>query len=136
MDRSHWGVSLLLVVLALSACTAGSSSLPNLSYSNQTTLTLSLSVNGTMVETMVPGAAGDVPSSRLPQLPWTVEAKTSKGRVVASMTVREGDVVMSSGEAKGDGIRVDLSCGRLDIWAGPPLLGPVPGSGHPGDCEP
>jgi hypothetical protein len=131
-------VSALLVVLVVSACSAsaGSSSLPNLSYSNQTTLTLSMSVNGTEVETLIPGAAGEVSSSRLPNLPWKVEAKTSKGRVVATMTVKEGDVVISSGAAKGDGVRVDLSCGRLDIWSGPPMLGPMPGPGRPGDCEP
>lgn len=131
-------VSALLVVLLVSACSgnAGSSSHPNLSYSNQTTLTLSLSVNGTEVETLAPGAAGDVSPSRLPNLPWTVEARTSKARVVASMTVKEGDVVMTSGAAKGDGVRVDLSCGRLDIWSGPPMLGPMPGPGQPGDCEP
>ena len=30
----------------------------------------------------------------------------------------------------------NLSCGRLDIWSGPPLSGPPPGPGKPGDCAP
>jgi hypothetical protein len=50
------------------------------------------------------------------------------GRVLASMTVHPGDVgnmtgPNGQGEARGDGVRVDLSCGRLDIWAGPPMTG-------------
>jgi len=52
------------------------------------------------------------------------------------MTVRPGDVWETAGQMKGDAVRVDLSCGRLDIWSGPPLLGPAPGPGKPGDCAP
>jgi hypothetical protein len=114
----------------------GSVGKPNLSYSNQTTLTLTLFVNGNQVAVMAPGDAQDIAGARLPALPWNVEARTSKGRVILSMTVEPGDVVHAGNEWKGDGVRVDLSCGRLDIWSGPPLLGPVPGPGEPGDCEP
>ncbi len=34
------------------------------------------------------------------------------------------------------GARVDLSCGRIDIWSGTPMMGPAPGPGVPGDCDP
>ena len=57
------------------------------------------------------------------------------------MTVRQGDVFNTFNPdgllvMKGDAVRVDLSCGVLRIWSGPPLLGGVPGPGSPGDCEP
>jgi hypothetical protein len=44
-------------------------------------------------------------------------------------------VIETNSYLKGDGNRVDLSCGRIDVWAGPPLLGPAPGPGTPGDCR-
>jgi len=57
------------------------------------------------------------------------------------MTVHPGDVWATTGpngegREKGDGVRVDLSCGRLDVWSGPPMIGPAPGTGSPGDCAP
>ena len=57
------------------------------------------------------------------------------------LTVSAGDVwsqqnADGSGESKGDGARVDLSCGRIDVWSGTPMMGPAPGPGAPGDCDP
>jgi hypothetical protein len=57
------------------------------------------------------------------------------------MTVRAGDVwtrnnADGSSEAKAAGARVDLSCGRIDIWSLGQMLGPAPGPGTPGDCAP
>jgi hypothetical protein len=130
------------VVLLASGCTAagaGTSQSPapaGLDYSNQTTLSLGLFVNGQKVATMAPNTNGDLGASTLPALPWAVEARTASGRAVASLTVRPGDVVEGSNTSKGDGVRVGLSCGILDIWSGPPLAGPAPGSGQPGDCNP
>ncbi len=115
---------------------------PGLSIANGTTLTVTLVVNGTMVGTFAPGVERDpIPATDLPALPWNVEARSPSGRVLTSMTVRPGDVWQTSlpngeGSARGDGARVDLSCGRLDIWSGPPMLGPAPGTGSPGDCAP
>ncbi len=62
--------------------------------------------------------------------------------MLATMTVNPGDV--STTEVPGGPVsmsgrlaRVDLSCGRLDLWAGGlQPLGPAPGPGVPGDCEP
>jgi hypothetical protein len=56
------------------------------------------------------------------------------------MTVKAGDVWQTTpdangrSESKGDAIRVDLSCGLLEVWTGPPLTGPPPGPGTSGDC--
>ncbi len=56
------------------------------------------------------------------------------------MTVHPGDYFQTA-YPDGQGstraaARVDLSCGRIDMWAGPPLAGPVPGPGSPGDFLP
>lgn len=114
---------------------------PGVSVSNGTTLTVTIVVNGSAVRTFAPGSADTVPSGQLPALPWTVEARSPSGRLLLSLTIRPGDVLQTSAPGggvavKGDGARVDLSCGRLDVWSGPPLLGPSPGPGSPGDCAP
>lgn len=126
-------VALLLCGLALVASGCAGDSL---SYSNETTISIDLLVNGAKVATMAPGTDGNIPAIRLPAEPWAVQAQTSSGRVLSSMTVRPGDVVEASNYEKGDAIRVDLSCGRLDIWVGPPLAGPAPQPGKSGDCAP
>ena len=86
-------------------------------------------------------AAARVSPLELPALPWSVAVRTPSGRELTTLTVHEGDVAETSspgggGSSRGVAARVDLSCGRLDVWAGPPIAGPAPGSGSPGDCEP
>jgi hypothetical protein len=113
-----------------------------LSISNATTLTATLVVNGTTIGAFPPQTYLDpIPPAELPALPWSVEARSPSGRLLGSLSVRAGDRFATSdpnghGSARGDAVRVDLSCGRLDIWAGPPLVGPAPGTGAPGDCAP
>ena len=113
----------------------------DLVVSNQTTLTVTLVVNGAVVRTVKPQTQEIVSTTDLPALPWSAQTRTAGGRALSAMTVRAGDVSMTTlpggGRGmKGDAVRVDLSCGRLDMWSGPPLLGPVPGPGTPGDCDP
>jgi hypothetical protein len=69
-------------------------------------------------------------------LPWQVEVRAPAGRVLLSTPIKSGDVEYSDSASRGDGNRVDLSCGRIDVWSGPPLLGPAPGPGTPDDCRP
>jgi hypothetical protein len=104
--------------------------------SNQTTLAVTIAVNGSVVRTIQPKTLETLFVRELPPLPWTVEARAPSGRVLAHMTVRPGDVWETANQMKGDAVRVDLSCGRLDMWSGPPLDGPAPGPGTPGDCAP
>ena len=104
--------------------------------SNDTTITVSVAVNGTAVRIVQPRTQETLLVRDLPPQPWVVEARTTSGRVLSSMTVRPGDVQESGNVLKGDAVRVDLSCGRLDMWSGPPLLGPFPGPGTPSDCNP
>ena len=125
-------------LLAFILATACSMTQPaaDLEISNQTTLVVTLVVNGTKVREVAPGAVERVVPGDMPPQPWNVEARSPGGRVLSAMTVRAGDVTRTGSSWKGDAQRVDLSCGRLDMWSGPPLLGPPPGSGIPGDCQP
>lgn len=115
-----------------------------LGVSNGTTLTVAIVVNGRVIRTFEAGTGtglDGIPAREIGPLPWVVEARSPSGRLLTSMTVHEGDVSSTSlpgggGSSSGVGGRVDLSCGRLDMWAGPPLMGPAPGSGSPGDCAP
>lgn len=112
----------------------------DLTVSNQTTLVVTVFVNGGVLVSVPPGEVGAVVVSG-GSGPWAVEARAPSGRVLSSMTVRPGDVSETtnpdgSRTRRGAAVRVDLSCGRLDMWSGPPLAGPVPGPGMPGDCEP
>jgi hypothetical protein len=138
-------VALMVLVAACGAVGASAShERPELGISNGTTLAVSLIVNGKQLATVEPGgslSASD--AARLPDLPWSVEARSPSGRVLTSMSVGVGAVssttdpegVVHSSGAFG---RVDLSCGSLRIWAGFPPSGPIPASpaGSPGDCVP
>jgi hypothetical protein len=130
-------LGVILVAASFAACAAPVRSTAGLSAANGTDLAVTLVVNGQSVATM-PAHAGSlsIPADRLPQLPWIVEARSPSGRLLTSMTVKDGDVQVYGNGSKGAAARVDLSCGRLDIWSGPPLLGPGPGPGVPGDCVP
>jgi hypothetical protein len=121
----------------MSGCAGpGGSNPPNykLSIANYTTIAVTLVVNGKVIETVPAGGYQDPIKGELPGLPWNVETRSPSGRVLSRMTVNAGDVWQTMNEAKGDAVRVDLSCGRLDVWSGAPLLGPIPGPGQPGDC--
>ncbi len=113
-----------------------------LNVSNGSTLPVSLVVNGTVVDRFEPGSGRfDIPAAELPSLPWSVEIRSPTGRVLLSMAVHAGDVWRAdvgggATQRKGAGGRVDLSCGRIDVWSGVAMSGPVPGPGVPGDCAP
>jgi hypothetical protein len=140
---------LLLSVAAAVAIFACSAALPatrvDLGIANGTTLMVSLFVNGQVVGVSRPDAPGPtIDPNSLPPLPWTVEARSPTGRVLTSMIVEPGEVRTATGpdgeiSHSGTFDRVDLSCGRLTIWAGDVVpSGPVPppSPGTPGDCVP
>jgi hypothetical protein len=135
--------TLPVVATLLAACAVVPAERPPLNISNGTTLELTLVVNGLAVATYGPGegTSSDGFAGPLPPLPWTVLATTRSGRVLATMTVNPGDVNETTSDGaqsmRGRLARVDLSCGRLDLWAGRAQpLGPAPGPGVPGDCAP
>ena len=138
---------LLVAGLAVDGCSSASApsrspALPriHLFVSNGTPLTVTVKVNGTPVATSAPGAPPEVPGSALPALPWSVAATTASGRVLVPMTVSEADAAQPDASSRVIPMgRVDLSCGRLTLWAGDYApSGPVPPSpaGSPGDCAP
>ena len=143
---------LFLVIAGLIAVAACGSTSPSastgpvkLGVANGTSLTVSVFVNGQHVGEFPAGSPGPtIDPASLPPLPWKVEARSPSGRVLTSMTVQPGQVTMTTGpggeiEQTGTFGRVDLSCGRLTIWAGdvqPSGPAPPPSPGSPGDCAP
>jgi hypothetical protein len=119
----------------------GSASQNPLEVSNGTTVPITVVVDGEVVAVVAPLTTASIPASELPPLPWTISARTPSGRELGTMGLAAGDVAQTTGpdgqsSMRGAGLRVDLSCGRLDIWVGPPMVGPMPGPGNPGDCGP
>jgi hypothetical protein len=118
---------------------------PVLGIENGTPLAVTVFVNGKSVGTATPDVAmAPIDVLNLPPMPWTVEARAPSGRVLTTMNVKAGDVSATtdpSGNLETGGTigRVDLSCGRITIWAGySEPSGPAPPSpaGSPGDCAP
>lgn len=153
-DQRPW-LLVALVAVVLSGCSAanteGSPSplLPStlgtpmtLSVKNETTIPVTLLVNGKVIETVPPRTTQDPIDAALPGLPWNVETHSPSGRVLSSMTVKAGDLwqttVPNGGrEVRGDFVRADLACGRLDVWSAPPQggpMGPAFSPGPSGDC--
>lgn len=132
----------VLALAVLASCAALPGDRLPLHVANGTTLDVTLVVNGLAVTSFGPGEetpAGGF-AGPLPPLPWTVAVTTPSGRVLATMTVSPGVVASTVGadgrtEYAGRMARADLSCGRLDVWAGDQRpSGPAPGPGVPGDC--
>lgn len=131
---------------AVLGCTLGETPAPlALGITNSTSVKVTLFVNGLEVGEVLPfGPQPSIDVEALPPLPWHVEARSSSGRVLTSMDVRLTDVAPTEGP---DGVviyggvfsRVDLSCGRLTIWAAaqPPSGGgpPPQPSGILGGCD-
>lgn len=110
---------------------------PLVHISNGTTLALKVMVNGQ------DAGSGSVIDARLyGDGPWTVIVSTARGRELTRMDFDAASAYHTMGSyphtASGPARRVDLSCGRLDIWVGVPLMGPPPmPSGYPAhDCDP
>jgi len=106
---------------------------------NGTTLAVEIAVDGDPLATVPPMAGAEWAAARLPALPWMVEARTVGGRLLTSMTVHGDDVwtLVAPDRAAFGGpfARIDLSCGRLELWAAMfQPSGPAPGPGTPGDC--
>jgi len=123
--------------------TAGSE-LPDERYdvwvSNQTPLQLRLVVNGSAVQDIPGSEQIRVPASTIGPLPWDLTVEAINGTPMLAFRVEAssvGGTASPSGPfgVRGVGSRIDLACGRVDAWVGPPLLGPMrPESAPP--CDP
>jgi hypothetical protein len=150
---ARWRIAVLVCGVALAGLLGGCGLIPELGGSgarpigvevaNETDLDVTLVVNGRIIRVVKAHdrTPDPITADVLGPMPWTVEARSNSGRLLTSMVVHDGDVSyedLGNGmrSARGDGARVDLSCGRLDVWAGPPMMGPAPLPGVPGDCVP
>ena len=125
-----------------SVCGCGSQSSSNLPLSdrpptthavqinNGTDLMISVKVNGSEVASVNPRTNVAVAQDDLPPTPWTVTAHTPSHEVI-SFTVPS---LTGVGNNFGYGQALTMSCGRLDVFVGPPLLGPAFVSPQPSDC--
>lgn len=144
MRRRRSSITFWAVVAALAACTGSHPvTVPDdqmtLDIDNSTNIRISVQVNQVAVGDMVPLSHVTLLASELPSLPWDVVVLSPSGSPLLFLDVKSGDVVrfpagLSEG-ISGVGARKDLSCGRLDVYSGPPLAGPAPGPGVPGDCD-
>ena len=132
--------------IALAACLTASafagcgllpsaSSVRDLHVENGTTKTITLLVDGATVATVPAGQEATVAEGSLPGGVWSVEARLPGGKAVLEGEVDKGRVSQSDDSGSGSGLRADLSCGRVDVWVGVPMMGPAPGPGTPGDCD-
>ena len=137
--RTLPALPLLACLLVVGCATANGVVKPadmTLSVQNGTSQSVVLFVGDARVRDIAPGALVEIPAAALPPLPWVADVRLPTGRTLVSLTVRAGEVIEETNSQKGDAARVDLSCGRIDLWSGPPLSGPAPGPGTPGDCNP
>lgn len=145
MARLRNSSALVAAAILIAGCAVKPSTAPPpFGISNGTTLTVTLIVNGQVFGVFAPNEGASPladPRLPLPPLPWTVEARSSNGRLLTTMQVEPGQVFRTTSpdgaiQISGALARLDLSCGRLDIWAGEQVGGPAPGPGRPGDCNP
>jgi hypothetical protein len=147
LPRSIAAVCALLLAGALVGCGNGSATdAPplgpvadadmSLTANNESDRALELYVNGGKIADVGAKSEPTFKAQDLPPLPWTAELRLPTGRTLLALSVTSGSVVRRENGSQSPGIRVDLSCGRIELFAIYPLGGPVPGSGHPGDCGP
>ena len=125
----------LLAACAVSDRTVVPDSQMSLEVANGTTIEVTLVVTGIEIRRIPANTSIEVTATDLPALPWSAEVLSPSGRALVALVVRSGDVHVSANGRGGVAERVDLSCGRIDIWSGPPMAGPMPGPGVPGDCD-
>lgn len=138
--------ALLVALLAFGAVGCGSTDTPplgpvpdgemSLTANNQSDRALELFVNGGKVADVPATSQLTMPAKDLQPLPWAAELRLPTGRTLLSLAVTSGSVVRLESGSGSVGTRVDLSCGRIELWAVFPLDGPPPGTGRPGDCGP
>ena len=108
----------------------------SLTANNQSDRALELYVNDIKITDVAAKSSPTIKAPDLPPLPWNAELRLTTGRTLLRLPVASGSVVRTANGSNSPGIRVDLSCGRIELFAIYPLLGPAPGPGRPGDCGP
>ncbi len=107
---------------------------------NGTTAGIRIVVNGEHAADIAGGTSIALSAGAMPAGDWSIQALLPSGRVLVALDVPADATVRRvpndrGGAGAGHGARADLSCGRIDVWVGAPMLGPPPGPGEPGDCD-
>lgn len=115
----RWILILMGLVVAGCASSPPASPLTSLGVANDTTLALTVLVNGQSVASLPPGGSEEG-SANLPPRPWTVTAQAPSGRVLATMTVGPGpaDPAGSGYGQNGMSAQFPLTCGWIRMWTG------------------
>src|SRR5512146_3454940 len=134
-------LGLLLVTVAAASCSlipaADRTDPYAIHVANGTAIPVEIVVNGVAAGRVGSGTDQVVDGDGAGPRPWTIVALTAgTGRELLRFTVADGGVDIEGRDQHGSGGRADLSCGRLDVYVGLPMLGPAPGPGVPGDCLP
>jgi uncharacterized lipoprotein YajG len=108
--------ALLVAMFLLAGCGAAPTTRPptNLGVANDTTVTVTIFVNGVSVgDVAAGGVEPSVDGSAVPPLPWTVTVRSASGQVLgtlfAGITTLDGTFSAEFG---------DLACGRVTVWIG------------------
>ncbi len=143
-------MTIIILILSLSvvACSAVGNGMsagpfyPYLGATNATAKELTLVVNSTIQTTIAPQSGVEIPVTELPAPPWSAVLLSPSGQQLLSLDVPAADVWRARPTGEGQEIRsdaafIELSCGRLDLFYGPPAMGPAPTGpvGQPGDCD-
>ncbi len=140
--RAPCGI-VIATLIALAACGPGPAptALP-LEVSNGTTIGVSLWVNGRIFGTVDPGGQVAIGADALGPLPWLVDLRSGTGRILLGVEVASTAITRTTGPDGQVSLRggaagfLDMPCGRLAAWVGPPVLGPAPEPGFEGPCPP
>src|SRR6266446_4240936 len=92
MAARSWVFTAAVLALVATCSPAPTAAARDLVVSNETTLGITLAVNGVVIRTVQAHMQESVLVKDLPPQPWLVEARTPSGRVLSSMIVRRGDV--------------------------------------------
>ena len=126
------GATVLACAAPLASPAPLSSVSGQISVDNGTSIAITVAVNGTQVAQVPPGTRQSPISATLAGRPWTVEARSPSGHVLASFTAAP-DAAISDQASIGD---VEfLTCGQLVVWAGAPMLDAPRPSGTLKPCD-
>ncbi len=104
-----------------------------ISLANDTTVAITVIVNGTVAATVPPDTTAAPIAGALPARPWTVEARSPSGRVLATLTVGVADNISATA---GVGAFGDVACGHVTLWAGGVIPDhPIPSQASPQPCD-
>jgi hypothetical protein len=98
-QRCARSLAAIAVGLSIGACTSITTPFPSPTFpvvrvSNQTSIAVTLVVNGSAVAVIPPGEVADPVPSPLPVRPWVIQLKSPSGNLLQSVSVPSGDIAV------------------------------------------